>query len=155
MSVNLEDIDRIMAVMTAAFDPQYGEAWTRRQVEDAMILGNCHYGLIGARGLDSVPGDNAVGFWLSRHGFEEEELLLLAVDPGFRRMGLGRLLLTDLARSATARGARRLLLEMRRDNPAEALYCAFGFQPIGRRPNYYRTASGDRIDALTFARALE
>lgn len=155
MTGSIEDIDRIMAVMATAFDPQFGEAWSRRQIEDALVLGNCHYGLIGARGLDSVPGDNAVGFWLSRLGFDEEELLLFAVDPGFRRKGLGLLLLADLARAATLRGARRLLLEMRQGNPAETLYYTFGFKPIGRRPNYYRLASGDRIDAITFARSLE
>ena len=33
-----DDIDRLMAIMQAAFDPAYGEAWTRRQVEDALLL---------------------------------------------------------------------------------------------------------------------
>ncbi|MEO0057507.1 MAG: hypothetical protein RIT17_960, partial [Pseudomonadota bacterium] len=31
-------IDRIMAVMEAAFDPAYGEAWNRRQVADALSM---------------------------------------------------------------------------------------------------------------------
>ena len=30
-----DDLDRLMAVMNTAFDPTFGEAWTRRQVEDA------------------------------------------------------------------------------------------------------------------------
>ena len=45
-----DDIDRLMAVMQAAFAPEYGEAWTRRQVEDALLMGNCFYGLIGEHG---------------------------------------------------------------------------------------------------------
>jgi len=150
-----DDIDRIMAVMKAAFDPAYGEAWTRRQVEDALLVGNCHYLLIGPGGGDPLPGETAAGFALSRHGFQEEELLLFAVDPAWRRRGLGARMLERLATAASARGAERLLLEMRRGNPAETLYRSFGFEQIGTRPNYYRAPDGDRIDAVTFARRLK
>lgn len=149
-----DDIDRIMAVMQTAFDPEYGEAWNRRQVEDALLLGNCHYLLAGDDG-EAPAGDAAAsdvaGFTLSRHGFGEEELLLFAVAPSFRRRGIGRRLLERFAAAAQGRGARRLLLEMRRGNEAEALYLAHGFRQIGLRPNYYRTLSGPRIDAITFA----
>lgn len=149
-----DEIDQLMAVMQTGFDPAYGEAWNRRQVEDALVMGNCHYGLIAADG--SVPGDgeSAAGFFLSRHGVDEEELLLLAVDPAHRRKGLATLLLERFADAAKARGATRLLLEMRRGNPAEFLYRNHGFLPIGERPAYYRTPSGERLDALTFCRTL-
>jgi ribosomal-protein-alanine N-acetyltransferase len=146
-----DDIDQIMAVMVEAFDPAFGEAWNRRQVEDALLLGNCHYLLIGENGEAPAPNEPAAGFSLSRLGFEEEELLLFAVDPKYRRNGLGKKLLARFAASARARGAGRLLLEMRQDNPAEHLYRQFGFAPVGRRPGYYRTPSGARLDALTFA----
>jgi ribosomal-protein-alanine N-acetyltransferase len=36
-----DHIDRLMAVMDAAFDPFFQEAWTRRQVEDALVTGMC------------------------------------------------------------------------------------------------------------------
>jgi ribosomal-protein-alanine N-acetyltransferase len=147
-----DDIDRLMAVMQTAFPPEYGEAWTRRQVEDALLIGNCHYALLAGHGEDPVGDEPAAGFFLSRHGFEEEELLLLAVDPAFRRKGLATRLLDRLANDARERGAQRLLLEMRRGNPAEALYRAHGFKPIGERPKYYRTPGGDRLDAITFCR---
>lgn len=146
-----DDLDRIMAVMASAFDPAFGEAWNRRQVEDALILGNCHYGLIAATGGQPEGAEPAAGFFLSRTGFDEEELLLLAVAPEWRGRGLGRGLLKRFAEGARARGAGRLLLEMRRGNPAEVLYRNFGFVPVGERPNYYRSANGDRIDAITFA----
>ena len=146
-----DDIDRIMAVMSAAFDPAFGEAWNRRQVEDALLLGNCHYLLIAENGEAPLPGEPAAGFSLSRHGYEEEELLLFAVDPKYRRRGLGAKLLARFAESAQARGARRLLLEMRQDNPAEHLYRQSGFIQVGCRTGYYRTPSGARLDALTFA----
>jgi [ribosomal protein S18]-alanine N-acetyltransferase len=150
-----DDIDRLMAIMDAAFDPDFGEAWTRRQVEDALIIGNCHYLLIGGSGGELVSGDPAAGFFLSRTGYAEEELLLFAVAPSWRGRGIGADLLAKFAEGARQRGARRLLLEMRRGNPAEALYRRFGFEPIGERRNYYRTRSGQTIDAITFAQDID
>ena len=146
-----DDLDRIMAVMDAAFDPAFGEAWNRRQLEDALLIGNCHYLLIDSKGDEPGPEAAAAGFCLSRHGYEEEELLLFAVDPARRRRGLGKSLLGRFAADALARGARQLLLEMRQDNPAEHLYRDFGFTAVGRRTGYYRTPSGLRLDAITFA----
>ncbi len=155
MTTQLDQVDHIMAVMAVAFDPAWGENWSRRQVEDALLIGNCHCLLTDEAG--NAPADDAAvtGFSLSRAGYEEEELLLFAVVPSFRRNGIGTKLLTRFAVAASARGAKRLLLEMRRGNPAEGLYSAQGFTPIGMRPNYYRTPSGARIDAVTFACPIE
>lgn len=150
MTPPVDDLDRIMAVMAAAFDPAYGEAWTRRQVEDALVIGNCHYLLIDIDGAPAAEGP-AAGFSLSRTGFEEEELLLIAVAPDCRRRGLASKMLKTLSIQARDRGVSRLLLEMRRGNPAESLYRSFGFTAIGERPNYYRMPHGERIDAITFA----
>ena len=155
MKVPPDHIDQIMAVMQSAFDPQFGEAWSRRQVEDALILGNCHYLLAGAdqvaASADPPAGGGAAGFCLSRSGFEEEELLLIAVDPAHRKRGIGHALLVRFAEAARQRGARRLLLEMRKGNPAESLYRRFGFAQIGERRDYYRGRDGRCIDAITFA----
>lgn len=146
--VPADDLDRIMATMEAAFDPQFGEAWNRRQVEDALILGNCHYGLVTAEG-------ECAGFYLSRFAFDEEELLLLGVIPRQRGRGYGARLLEQFLHGAKSRGALRVLLEMRQGNPAERLYQRYGFAQIGRRPNYYRGTNGQRIDAITFACQLD
>jgi len=150
-----DDIDRIMAVMDVAFPPQFGEAWTRRQVSDALMFGRCHHHIVDSDGEPAAPGVSAAGFTLSRTGYEEEELLLIAVDPAARRRGLGRALLDDLASAAKSRCAKQLLLEMRKGNPAEELYRVFGFVPIGERRNYYRASDGTKIDAITFAKHLD
>lgn len=146
-----DDVDRLMAVMSAGFDPFWGEAWNRRQVEDALRSGNTHYFLASPNGEPPADDEIAAGFSLSRTGFEEEELLLLAVIPEYRNRGLGRALLNSLKMAARMRGAKRLLLEMRKGNPAGSLYRDFGFQVIGERAEYYRTSDGQRIDAVTFA----
>ena len=151
MTVPADSIDRIMTVMAAAFDPAFGEAWTRRQIEDSLMLSRSHAGLIAPDGREPEGSDPTAGFFLSRTGVEEEELLLLAVMPEYRRQGLATALLRRFSDESRARGAKRLLLEMRRDNPAELLYRSHGFEPIGVRPNYYRVPGGALIDAVTFA----
>lgn len=153
-----DDVDRIMQVMHGAFDPEYREAWTRRQIEDALLIGTSHYLLAGPDGERLPPACAAdypvAGFALSRIMLDEEELLLFAVLPQFRRSGIGTRLLERCAEQAKKRGITRILLEVRRGNSAEALYRRHGFAPIGIRPNYYTTLGGQRIDAITFERRL-
>jgi ribosomal-protein-alanine N-acetyltransferase len=145
-----DDIDRIMDIMARAFAPEFGEAWNRRQVSDSLLLAGTGYCLIGAEGsLDPQPEEAAAGFALTRAIFDEEELLLFAVLPEYRGRGLGAALLTEVIVRARSRGIIRLFLEMRRNNSAGKLYTGFGFQTIGIRPGYYRTASGERLDALS------
>ena len=154
-AVPQDDLDRIMAVMATAFDPDYNEAWTRAQVSGALLVGNCHYQLIAADGSRPDEGEPAAGFALLRTAFDEEELLLFAVDPGLRRQGLGAKLLQRVKEDAGARGIVRIFLEMRQGNSAEALYFAQNFKRVGLRPNYYRDRSGICIDGITFSCTLD
>ncbi|MXP14529.1 GNAT family N-acetyltransferase [Altererythrobacter confluentis] len=149
-----DDLDRLMEVMGAAFDPKWGEAWSRRQVGDALVLPSTHYFLIDPHGVKSSADQPVAGFTLSRHIAGEEELLLIAVRPEYRRSGLGKALLGQLAADASKRGASTMFLEMRSNNPAEKIYRTFGFLPIGRRKQYYSLADGSKIDAITFSIAL-
>jgi len=138
------DLDEVMATMHVAFDPTFGEAWTRGQC--AGILGLTGVWLLLAR-----RDGQAAGFALSRVVLDEAELLLLAVQPAQRRFGVGRTLLTAVADEARTRGATRLHLEMRDGNPAAHLYGAAGFNEIGRRKRYYRGRDGSPFDAITLA----
>ena len=149
----VEDLDRIMAVMRTAFDPAFGEAWNRRQVGDALVMPNTHYILAGTDGGEPADGARTVGFALSRGVLDEEELLLIAVDPAYRGRGIGARLLHRYIEAAWARGRTRLFLEMREGNPADSLYRRAGFEPIGRRRNYYRGAAQGPLDAITYARS--
>ena len=150
-----DDTDRIMDVMEVAFDPAFGEAWTRKQVADALCVGNCRYGLLSQHGVTPDEGEAAEGFFLSRCVLDEAELLLLAVKPDMRRRGIGQKLLELFANDSQEHGALRLFLEMREGNPAEELYLQFGFSPIGRRRQYYRGADGVRMDAITFEKIIK
>ena len=132
-------LDAIMAVMEDAFDSQYGEAWTRRQVADSLTLRNVFFTLINADGTTDGEPEKVSGFALTRQVLDEEEILLIAVRPSCR----GR-----------ARNAARIFLEMRDGNPAEHLYRRFGFEKIGHRRGYYRGAVGGPLDAITFAKDI-
>ena len=153
--MTIDPVDAIMHVMPQAFDPAFGEAWNRRQVADALLLSNTHCLLVGQTADEEIRDpEDVLGFAMSRQALDEEELLLIAVIPEHRRRGLGKRLLRDLFDTAASRGTRRIFLEMRDGNPAVRLYLEQGFEQIGRRRDYYRSASGGPIDAVTFAKNL-
>lgn len=139
------DADAVDRVMAAAFDPRYGEAWTRSQCLGIMAMPGVWLTLAKVEG-------EPVGFALTRAIVDEAELLLIAVVPGHRRGGIGAALLRGVIADAKARGVRQLHLEVRANNPAVALYAAHGFTQVGTRRRYYRARSGDTFDAHTYAR---
>lgn len=149
-------VDGIMHVMEAAFDPAFGEAWNRRQVSDALTMPSTHALLVDDTGglIRDTESARAAGFILTRHAADEEELLLIAVHPDNRGCGLGSRLIQHFFECSSQRGTARVFLEMRQNNPAEHLYRQSGFEPIGKRPNYYRMADGSRVDAITFGRTI-
>lgn len=146
VSGNSEDLGAVMAIMEAAFGTRYGEAWTRSQC--AGILPMAGVSMMIAHDRES---GEAVGFSLFRSIVEESELLLLAVAPDHRRRGIGRGLLQQFLDRARSDGVTRAHLEVRDGNPAIRMYRRAGFEPIGRRRNYYHGADGRLFDALTFA----
>lgn len=142
------DLDEVMETMRTAFDPSFGEAWTRGQCAGIMSFPGVWLTL--AR-RDGQPA----GFALARVVADEAELLLLAVPPDQRRSGVGRRMLQAVAEEARVRGAAQLHLEMREGNPALHLYDAAGFRQVGRRPAYYRGKDGSVFDAITLSFPLD
>jgi [ribosomal protein S18]-alanine N-acetyltransferase len=141
------DIAAVEAVMAAAFDPRFGEAWTRGQCLGVLAMPNVWLTLAELDGTVS-------GFALARLVVDEAELLLLAVAPPARRRGVGAALLRATLAAAQAREATSLFLEVRRGNVATELYLREGFSKIGERRGYYRGRDGQQHDAQTFRRTL-
>jgi len=137
------DIADAMTVMTAAFPPEYGEAWSAGQLASMMRLP-------GAALAVARLGEKPVGFALMRTIAGESELLLLAVHPDHRGAGHGSRLLDRCMSEAERNGARTMFLEVRADNPAIRLYSRAGFLQYNIRRNYYSGKSGQRYDALSF-----
>jgi [ribosomal protein S18]-alanine N-acetyltransferase len=145
--VGIDGLDPVMAVMTVAFDPGYGEAWTESQTLSMLALPGVWLSL--AR----VAGQPA-GFALNRQIADEAELLLLAVAPAFRRRGIAMALIERTLHLLRRRNGSRLHLEVRHNNPAIELYKKSGFLLIGRRPGYYHGTDGQIHDALTLSHTL-
>ena len=92
------------------------------------------------------------GFILWRSVAAEAEILLLAVLPTCRRMGLGSALLNQMIRRA---GATVICLEVAVDNSAAiSMYRAARFVDVGVRPGYYQRTKGERVDALVLRREI-
>lgn len=78
-------------------------------------------------------------------------LVLLGVQPEWRRRGLGRLILLWLEECALTAGLERVDVETRADNPgAVDFYLAQGYEVCGRVPGYYRGV----VDAVRLEKRL-
>jgi ribosomal-protein-alanine N-acetyltransferase len=99
---------------------------------------------------DKLLKDEVGGMALSRLLPPDAEILTFAVDPKRRGLGLGRELLAAHLTNLERGGARLVFLEVGEDNAAALkVYERLGFQTIGRRENYYKRPSGERLAALT------
>ena len=146
-AADARDIDVVTAIMQAAFDPRYGEAWTAAQCLGMLTLPGVWLTIAE---IDARPA----GFALARTVIDDAELLLIATLPAMRGRGVGGALLRSVAADARTRGATRLHLEVRANNDAVRLYLREGFAQVGTRPAYYRGKAGDQYDAHSYARDL-
>ena len=77
----------------------------------------------------------------------EADLMNLAVSPDCRRQGVGAKLLFSMTELLHRQGIETLFLEVRPSNTAAiALYEAFDFVQVGRRPKYYVNPPEDALD---------
>lgn len=92
-----------------------------------------------------------VGFAIMEYYDEHAHLSLLAVQPGYRRQGIGRSLLEWLEATARTAGIFMVRLELRAANDAaRAFYERLGYVHAGQQRAYY----AGREDALRMLRDL-
>jgi ribosomal protein S18 acetylase RimI-like enzyme len=102
----------------------------------------------GARGA-------VAGFAIMEFGDERAHLVLLAVRPSHRRLGIGQRLLDWLLESARIAGMASIHLELRAANDAaRRFYRAMGFYETVLVPGYYRSGEGRKEGALRMLRVL-
>ena len=93
-----------------------------------------------------------VGYVGSQSVLDGADVMNIAVDPNFRRQGIGEQLISALVAKLKENQIICLLLEVRVSNePAIALYEKLGFVQVGRRPRYYHNP---REDALILRKDL-
>jgi ribosomal-protein-alanine N-acetyltransferase len=125
---------------------EHGLDWTYRAPRIVRYVRDPEAVVLAAR----ASGDLA-GFAIMQFGDERAHLVLMAVDPAYRRRGIGRRLLGWLVDSAKVAGVLSIHLELRAQNRvAYTLYRASGFAESLRIPGYY----GGRETAVRMLRLL-
>ena len=119
---------------------------------DTLAVVACEGGKSSASGM---PRGAITGFAIMELGDERAHLVLLAVRPSHRRLGIGQRLLDWLLESARVAGMASIHLELRSANEAaRGFYRAMGFYETVLVPGYYRSGEGRKEGALRMLRVL-
>ncbi len=119
-----------VAALEAAIYPQ---PWSPRVFFDELAMDSREY-VVAHDERGSVLGYG--GLLLVE---EDAHITTVAVAPEARGHRIGTKLMLSLVDHALEAGARHLTLEVRITNAAaQGLYTRFGFDPVGRRKNYYK-----------------
>lgn len=144
----IENLPEVMTVMARSFSEIYGESWNNNQCRSMLNLP-------GTRLLLANLDNELSGFAITRTILGEEELLMIAVEPTFRKLGIGTSLLQQITTRAMEEEVEVIFLEVRSNNPAQALYKRLGFEKIGVRASYYTGSEKMKYDANTYRKLLK
>ena len=141
----LSDLDRIMELERDIFPD---DAWTFELMAEGLASAYGHYivtvdsegKIVGYAGAYHLPGNDSA------------DIHSIAVAESHRGTGVGGRLFDELLAWCVSDGAKRVLLEVRADNPtAYDLYVSRGFSTIAVREGYYQPAN---VDALVMERKV-
>lgn len=132
-----EDADAVSVVEARCFSVP----WSRQSFWEEAMQKDAHY-------LLALDGEKVIGYagvWILG---DEGHISNVAVDPDYRRKGIGSKLLEAFLALMKTHGATSATLEMRVSNDAARnLYEKHGFKSVGIRPKYY-TAPVEDADIL-------
>lgn len=136
--MRLEDIPRVIEIERQCFPSSWQPGAYQAEIDSP----TSHYLVASLNGL--VVG--FAGAWLIG---EEQHITTLAVDPAFRRRGIGASLLRAIINHGVVNGVTRITLEVRELNlEARRLYIRFGFQEVAYLRGYYRDTGDDAVVML-------
>ena len=137
-----DDLSTVLDIERRSYD----FPWNRSIFHDCQSAG---YNCIVLSHQESV-----VGYAILSIAASEAHVLNLCIDPDFRSLGYGGLLLDELLHYARSALVREVFLEVRPSNKiAIGLYLKRGFYQIADRKEYYQANSG-RENACVFAKKL-
>jgi ribosomal-protein-alanine N-acetyltransferase len=140
--MTFQDLPAVHAIERASFTVPWPDDAYRNELSTNRLAS-----YVVARAEDAVVG--FAGLWVM---VDEAHITTFAVDPRWRRQGVGERLLLALLDLAVARRAREATLEVRLSNmPARRLYEKYGFRPVGIRPRYYSDNGEDALIMTTDA----
>jgi len=137
MIVKMESchVPRIAHLETVCFHDPWSEKSIASELENPLSLW-----------LVALEGEKVVGYVGSQSVLGWTDMMNVAVDPDYRRQGIGERLIAELIARLKAMGNECLTLEVRESNlGAIALYDKLGFREVGRRKNYYRNPREDAL----------
>ena len=138
------DAQRIAALSRDSIEQGLEWSWTPRRV--LRSLADTATNVVVAR-----SGNRFVGFAIMKYADDEAHLLLLAVQAGYRRRGVGSALIAWLEATARVAGIALISLEARAGNAAaRAFYRGLGYREVGLLEGYYRGVE----DAVRIAKDL-
>jgi ribosomal-protein-alanine N-acetyltransferase len=142
LPMGAEHLDAVMAIERRAYE----FPWSEANFRDSLHTGYSSWVLL--------EGELVQGYALMSMAAGEAQILNICVSPARRREGLARQLIEHLLLIARAAQMERMYLEVRPSNTAALkLYASYGFELVGRRRRYYRSADGTE-DALVLARDI-
>ncbi|MGI6620779.1 MAG: ribosomal protein S18-alanine N-acetyltransferase [Bacillota bacterium] len=131
-----KDIDEVLAIERQS----YPTPWSRNAFTSE-LTSNLYAHYFTARIDGTLVG--YFGMWVF---FDEAHITNIAVDPRFRRQGIGERMLRFAFSKARELGATKMTLEVRLSNHgAQNLYRKLGFQDRGIRKGYYSDTNEDAI----------
>ncbi len=138
--MTFDDLPAVHAIERASFAVPWPNDAYRNELSTNRLAS-----YVVARADDGIVG--FAGLWVM---VDEAHVTTFAVDPRWRRRGVGERLLLALLDIAVARRAREATLEVRLSNmPARRLYEKYGFRPVGIRPRYYSDNGEDALIMTT------
>ncbi len=138
--MTVEDMPAVMALEQAAFKNPWSPELLQRELQHEWSTI-----LLVEEPKESGPPEllGLAIFWIVH---DEVHVLNVATAPKHRRRGVARAVMDEVLARGKQRRCTLATLEVRRSNePALQLYRAFGFRPVGIRPNYYVDEGEDAI----------
>ncbi len=134
MSVSIRRMTRSDIPAVAGLEAEiYPQPWSPRVFFDELAMDNRRY--LVAVDESAAP----IGYGGLLIVEDDAHITTIAVAPRARGQQLGTQLMLRLVDEAIDTGTRHLTLEVRASNEtAQRLYDRFGFEPVGRRKNYYK-----------------
>lgn len=130
-----EDLDAIIEIENSSFSVP----WSRHAFEGELLNRMALYKCLEFNGKVVAY----VGVWKV---YNEGHITNVAVLPGYRGLGLSKILLSNLFETCSNNNIDKLSLEVRKSNEvAINLYKQLGFVSAGVRPRYYSKPVEDAI----------
>lgn len=135
-----EDLREVLRIERLSFPTP----WSYSLFKQEML--NILSGTMVAEAENENGQPSTVGYTCFWRIGDEIHITNIAIDPPYRRNGIGERMLREIMEMGQEEGMRLMTLEVRATNtPAQHMYRKLGFIPVGVRKGYYADNGEDAI----------